>query len=411
MLLWRTNPFQPITLVRAEGCTVWDIAGKSYLDLLSGTWCGVLGSGHPRLLCAIHDQASRIVHTGSSFITLEITRALSKLQEIIPPQLNRAVFLNSGSEAVELALKMARAATGADVVVVMERGYYGATTYALGLSEVGRAAHYLPPLGSVLRLPAPYCLHCPLGCSQPCHEEFPCLNPLAELADNGKKKIAAVLFEPVMGGGIIVPPLGYGARLRALTARCQAVFIAEEVTTGMGRTGRWFGFEHEGILPDILVIGKAIGAGLPVSAVVTTEDIEKRCQGIISRHVQSHQNDPFSGRIAATVISILQEERLVERAAEIGEYFLAGLRNTGLGSGMISEVRGWGAMLGVELHPDFSGKGMEISQRLLGAGFIVDYHQPTATFRLFPPYVISHLEIDAFIIAFRKTLLEIRSDS
>jgi 4-aminobutyrate aminotransferase-like enzyme len=178
----------------------------------------------------------------------------------------------------------------------------------------------------------------------------------------------------------------------------------------MGRTGRWFAFEHEGIMPDILVIGKAIGAGLPVSAVVTTESIEKRCHGILGRHVQSHQNDPFSGRVVETVISILQEENLVERAAEIGNQFITGLNNILMDHSSISEVRGRGAMLGVELHPDWSGKGMEISQRLLEAGFIVDYHQSTSTFRLFPPFVISQLEIDAFLRAFRQILRDIRSE-
>jgi len=409
MHLWQTNPFQSVTLVRAQGSTVWDAAGKSYLDLLSGTWCSILGFGHPRWLNAIQEQVSKIVHTGASFITLEISCALSKLQEILPPPLNRAVFLNTGSEAVELALKMARAATGTNGIVVMERGYYGATTYALALSEAGRAAHYLPSLGKVYRLPAPYCLHCPMGNIRPCEDRFPCLDPLAELAQNGEKNIAAVLYEPVMGGGIIVPPLGYGARLSALTARCHAILIAEEVTTGMGRTGRWFGFEHEGIVPDILVVGKALGAGLPVSAVVTTDDIEKRCLGILGRHVQSHQNDPFSGRVAETVISILQEERLVERAAEIGEYFISGLQNLGLDNSSISEVRGRGAMLGVELHLGWSGKGMEIARRLLEAGFIVDYHQSTSTFRLFPPFMISQSEIDTFLRAFQQTLWEIRS--
>jgi 4-aminobutyrate aminotransferase-like enzyme len=376
MRIWQTNAFQEITLVRGQGCTVWDEAGKPYLDLLSGTWCNVLGYGHPRWVKAIEDQVSKLTHVGTSFPTTEVYEALSKLQEVLPPALNGAVFLNTGSEAVELALKMARAATGADGVVVVEKGYYGATTYALSLSEAGRAATYLPRLG------------------------FACLDALRALADGGEGHIAAVLYEPVMGGGgVVVPPPGYGAQLRDLAARCGALLIAEEVTTGMGRTGRWFGFEHDGIVPDILVIGKAIGGGLPVSAVVTTQEVEARCQGVL-RHVQSHQNDPFSGRIAATVISILQEEHLVERAAERGAYLLEGLKELQSKYPWIWDVRGKGLILGIELEQERAAEGTAAFRRLLEAGFIVDYQPPTVTFRLFPPYVISTQETDRFLAAF-----------
>lgn len=404
MRLWETNAFQQILLTRGEGCSVWDTAGHSYLDLLSGTWCTVLGHGHPRWIRAIHEQVSKLTHAGAAFIAEEIDHALSKLAEILPPQLNRTVFLNTGSEAVELALKMARAATGADEIVVIERSYYGATTYALALSEAGRSARYLPSFGNTHRLPVPHCRRCPMGYTWPCGDKFLCLDLLGEFA--GRKNIAAAIYEPVLGGGIFVPPEGYGAQLRGLTSHCNALLIAEEVTTGIGRTGRWFGFEHDGIVPDIVVIGKALGAGLPVSAVVTTEEVEGRCQKKL-RHVQSHQNDPSSGRVAATVISILQDERLVERAAESGQYLLQALRELQGSCPGIADVRGKGAMVGVELEQALSNRGTEMAQRLLEAGFIVDYHSPTSTFRLFPPYVISTQEIDAFLGAFQQVLLEL----
>jgi len=404
MHLWQTNPFQSVVMTRGEGCTLWDASGKPYLDMLSGTWCAVLGHSHPRWLSVIQRQAAKLTHTGAAFVTDEIAGALRKLEEILPPELNRAVFLNTGSEAVELALKMARAATGADGIVVTQGAYYGATTYAMALSEAGRTAGYLPQVGGIHRLLTPDCRRCSARRSWPCDARFPCLDALAELADRGGKSVAAVLYEPVMGQGIIVPPSGYGARLRALTSQCNALLIAEEVTTGMGRTGRWFGFEHENIVPDILVIGKAIGAGLPISAVVTTEEVEDRCRDTLGRHVQSHQNDPFSGCIAAAVISILQDEGLVEQAAERGGYLSAGLRELQADGPWICDVRGRGAMVGAELHQDWSGKGTELGERLLQAGFIVDYHAPTSTFRFFPPFVVSKAEIDGFLQTFRRHL-------
>jgi 4-aminobutyrate aminotransferase-like enzyme len=396
--LWQTHAVETIRLTQGSGCTVWDSKGKAYLDLLAGTWCNVLGYNHPRWTEAIRSQVGKLTHVGASFSTGEVDDALGKLGEVLPAELNRVVLLNTGSEAVELALKMAHAATGAERVAVVKRGYYGATTYALALSEAGRSAPYLPRLGTVLRLPAPTCSQCPVGQTWPC-KGFPCLDPLRCVIAE-KAAIAAILYEPVMAAaGIIVPPPGYGAQLRDLSARSGAMLVAEEVTTGIGRTGRWFGFVHEGIIPDILVIGKALGAGLPVAAVVTTEEVEQRCLGHL-RHIQSHQNDPFSGRIAAAVITILQEERLVEQAARQGAYFLERLKELSRSS-LVREVRGQGLMLGIELEPDRADAGQSIARGLLEAGFIVNYLPELATFRLFPPYVIATHEIDRFLDSFR----------
>ena len=403
MHLWQTHPLNKTTLVRAEGCIVWDTTGKAYLDLLAGTWCNILGHNHPLFVEAIKNQVSKLTHIGSAFPTEEVDRGLEKLSQIVPEKLNRAVFLNTGSEAVELALKMARAATGRDTIVVIEKGYYGATTYAFALSEASRNAPYLPNLGIIHRLPTPTCRRCPVGRTWPC-EAFSCLGSLRTLSEEEKGRIAAVMYEPVMGvGGVVVPPPGYGEALRELATQSGALLIAEEVTSGMGRTGRWFGFEHDAIVPDILVVGKAIGGGLPVSAVVTTADVETRCDGIL-RHVQSHQNDPFSGRIATTVISILQEEGLVTRVAELGEYLLNGLRGLQSEHSEIWDVRGKGLMIGVELDRTFAPKGEAIERRLREAGFIVDYQPHAATFRLFPPYVISRGEIDRFLNAFEAVI-------
>ena len=356
MRIWRTNPLEKVVLTRGEGCRVWDNQGNSYLDLLAGCWCSVLGHGHPRLLEDIREQAGTLIHAGPPFLSDEIQRALAKLTEVVPPALERTVFLNTGSEAVELALKMARAATGAGTIVTIARSYYGATTYALSLSEAGRDVRWLPPVGSMIRIPAPDCRRCPAGAAWPC-DGFPCLDQLRELIDKKDPAVAAVIFEPVLANaGILVPPPGYGSCLRDLAAQLKALFIAEEVTTGMGRTGRWFGFEHDNTVPDVLVIGKAVGAGLPVAAVVTTGDVEARCQSVLT-HVQSHQNDPFSGRIVATVITILQEEGLIERAATLGNHLLAGLKELQSRLRCITVVRGRGLMVGIELNRDWSSRG------------------------------------------------------
>ncbi len=403
--LFNTNDTERITFVRGAGSTVWDADGNAYLDMLSGTWCNVLGYGHPKWLSAVREQVSSLTHVGAAFYSREVDEALTKLRDVLPRDLTRVVLLNTGSEAVELALKMAHIATGAGELVVFEKGYYGATVYVLGLSEAGRTAESLPQPERVCRLPAPTCRRCPMGRAWPC-DDFPCLADLQPPADKGEGRIAAVIYEPVMtAAGVLVPPPGYGLRLRELTSRCGALLVAEEVTTGMGRTGRWFGFQHEGIVPDILVLGKALGAGLPVSAVVTTGDVEERCVGAL-RHIQSHQNDPLSGRVAATVISIMQGERLVEQAARRGQSLLEGLRKLqGRGLG-ISQVRGKGLLLGIELEQDRVAEGVTKRQQLLETGVIVDYQPHTGTFRLFPPYVVTSAEIDKFLQVFEHVMKE-----
>ena len=403
MQIWQTHPFEKLVLTRGEGCRVWDDRGDAYLDLLAGCWCSVLGHGHPKLVEAIGAQATKLIHAGPPFLSGEIQRALAKLSEIVPSELTHATFLNTGSEAVELALKIARAATGADTVVALARSYYGATTYALSLSEAGRAANWLPSVGAALRIPAPDCRNCPVGATWPC-KDFPCLQPLRELAQRKEPKVAAVIFEPVLANAaVIVPPPGYARRLRELSTQLGALFIAEEVTTGMGRTGRWFACDHEQVVPDILVIGKAVGAGLPVAVVVTTAQVEERCAGALT-HVQSHQNDPLSGCIVAAVISIMQEEGLVQRAESLGAHLLAGLRELQARHACIADVRGLGLMAGVELAPDRAERGPEIARRLLEAGFIVNYQPQNNAFRLFPPYVITAGQLDEFVAAFERTL-------
>lgn len=400
MQLWNTHQFEDITLTQGQGCTVWDENGKAYIDLLAGTWCNILGYAHPRWEAAIQAQVASLTHVGKHFITKEINQALSALKDILPPLLNRVTFLNTGSEAVEFALKMARVATQAERICVIEQGYYGATNLALALSEAGRNLSYLPHKNSIIRLPTPTCKKCPMGQSQPCNS-FKCvdISPLGSI-----ENIAAIMFEPVMAwGGVIIPPPGYVTKLRELANWHGALLIAEEVTTGVGRTGRWFGFEHDGITPDILVIGKAIGAGLPVSAVVTTQEVEKRCEGIF-RHVQSHQNDPFSGRVVSTVIGIIEEEGLIPQVIQKGEYLRSGLLELKSKYACIRDVRCKGLMIGIEMDAERNDDYIKMSQSILNAGFIHDYQAHTTTIRLFPPYIIAHDEIRSFLETFEDAL-------
>ena len=178
----------------------------------------------------------------------------------------------------------------------------------------------------------------------------------------------------------------------------------------MGRTGRWFGFEHGAILPDILVLGKALGNGLPVAAVVTTAEIEEVCAGTVI-HVQSHQNDPLSGRIASTVIAIMKEEALVERAQRMGDYLLARLREIQERRPLIYEVRGRGLMAGIELQDGTDEAGARLHNFLFERGIIINYQPHSRTFRLFPPYVIEEREIDMALATLEDGLGKVKVES
>jgi len=396
-----TNPFNDITIVKGKDCFVIDSSGKKYLDLLSGVWCNILGHCHPKIVKVINQQISKIVHTGYQFATKEIDEAVKELRPIVPEKLTNVVFLNTGSEAVEFALKIAQIYNNKSEIVVIEKGYYGATARAISISEAGFKSPFGVPYKNIYRLPAPTCRNCPEGKSYPCGD-FPCLNTLKEIYN--KKNISAIIFEPVMAvGGIIVLPRGYINRLREYADNYGAVLISEEVTTGIGRTGKWFGFQHSSAIPDILILGKAIGAGLPVSAVIITDKINKKC-ATKYRHVQSHQNDPFSGKIAAEVIKIIKNENLIQRCAEVGKYFLELLNYLQTKISLIKEVRGIGLMIGVEIEQEKSEIGQLVYNDLLEKGFICDYLSNISTFRFFPPYIIKKQDIERFVNEFKKSL-------
>lgn len=378
MALLKTSELGDLTLVRGVGCYLYSDDGEEYLDLLSGTWCCALGHSHPGLVPVLREQLGRLVHLNAAFGSHEIEEATARLTAHLPPRLDRVTWLNTGSEAVELALKIARLVSDGDEVVVWDRGYYGATNLAWTLSQGGGGGWCTP---AVCRVPTPHCSRCLVDSSYPeCN--FVCLDRrLASV-----RQAAAVVYEPVMAvGGVIVPPKGYGRRVQEWARRLGAVFILEEVTTGMGRTGRWFGFQHEELEPDVLVLGKVLGNGLPVAAAVTTAEVEDRCAGRL-RHVQSHQNDPWSGAVAARVIEILEQDRLVERSATMGGELLAQLEGLVGRWPVLAEARGLGLMAALEFKDPMIGA--EVQAHLLQEGVIVDYREATNCLRFFPPYII-----------------------
>lgn len=404
MDILNTGQFSELCPVKGEGCWIWDRNGNRFLDLLAGTWSNVLGHCHPSFTRKMQSQLERLVHVGSREITREIREAGERLAEVLPGELNRVTFLSTGSEAVELAIKIARIATGRLDIAIFRQGYYGATNQALALSEVGRDKPHLAPFQPIydLRIPAPDCSHCAFD-MHPAQCAFRCLNSwVAEIEHRLNSYPAAILFEPAIASQIIFPPPGYVTRLAEVAARWDSLIIAEEVTTGLGRTGEWFGFQRDGIIPDIMVLGKALGNGLPVAAVITTSEVEADCSGRLL-HVQSHQNDPLSGAAATAVIDVIREEKLIERVKQMGIYLIDSLKRLQKEQAGIEEVRGVGLMVALELNGErCAERGSQIQQVLRESGIIVDYRPETACFRFFPPYVVTQEQIDFVLEALNE---------
>jgi 4-aminobutyrate aminotransferase-like enzyme len=297
---------------------------------------------------------------------------------------------------------MARAATGKKGFVVNERGYYGASALPFALCSAGKDASYLPDPGEVYRIPPPLCESCKHGTSVAC-KEWRCLDLLQNLVEKKNKNIAAIIYEPVLGGGIYVPPIGYGKQLRNYADELDALLISNEVTVSPAKTGKWFAFQHDDITPDILTLGKAIGGGFPVSVTVTTEKVEEMCKNELY-HVQSHQNDALSGKAVSTVLSIIEKNDYVQQCKEKGEYFKNQLKKVQKEHKQISEVRGRGLILGVQLEKEHSENGVLMQWDMIEKGFLVDFHKSSNSFRFFPPFTIKKGEIDEFIISFKDTL-------
>lgn len=391
--IFRTSPLSRFVPIKGEGCWLWDGKGKRYLDLWAGTWCNVLGHGHPRFTQVVQTQVEKLIHTGTGIVPNEIRDAAGRLGDVLPPHLDSMTFLNTGTEAVEFALKAARIATDRLEVVSFRQGYYGAIANALALSEAGRGASYLLEGSRIPPIPAPTCYRCPIGKTFP-ECDFACLTEWRASVEEYSTSVAAIIFEPVQGRGVIVPPPGYLTALAKLAKEWGCLLISEEVTTCLGRTGYWFGFQRESISPDILVLGKALGNGLPVAGVVTTSEVEETFAGKFN-HAQSHQNDPFSGAVAAAVIDIIRDEGLVERTREMGAYLLEGLGRIKSTHAGICNARGLGLMAALELDgPNADKRGARIQNQLRKKGIILNFSKPVASFRFFPPYVITKQQLD-----------------
>lgn len=402
-------------LKKAYGCTIADVDGNSLIDLESGQVCSILGHNHPKLIQRITEQTQAILHHGTGFLSEPIFEAAEKMATVTPGNLKRSIFLSTGAEANECAFRIAKIYTEKRSIVGFNRGYSGLSLATMAVSISSRDTSLSVP--GALKMLTPDCPHCPIGCQYPgCN--YLCLSVSAEfIRTHANGEIAAFVVEPVLSaGGMIFPPPGYFKRLQHLANTFGALLIADEAQTGMGRTGRWFGMDAEGVVPDILVFSKGAGGGFPASGVIVTEQIADGILGAFS-NFSSHQADPVAAAAVSAVIDIIEEEKLIARAVQSGTRLLQGLQALSEKYQLFANVRGRGLMIGVDvktipqrgLSREEAGKMFEFLCR--EAGVHLKSIFDGTVFRILPPLTISDEEIDTVLKVFEETTVRILDGS
>ncbi len=374
---------------KAEGVYVWDHEGNRYIDCLGGYGVFALGHRHPRVVEAVKRQLERMPLSSKLFLNHPETLLGEKLAGILPGDIQYSFFANSGSEAVEGALKLARLYTGKPEIIYTEGAYHGVTMGAL--SATGRDMYREPfePL-------VPGFKRVPFGDADAIEKAI-------------TEDTAAVIIEPIQGeGGIVLPPENYLKEVREITKKHGVLMILDEVQTGMGRTGKMFAADLYGVEPDIIALGKALGGGvMPIGAFSSTPEIWKAFDPYPVIHESTFGGNPLATIAAVATIDVMLEEDIPTQAAEKGAYMLNGLRQiAGDYPDIVSEVRGKGLMIGLQLKDE--GYGIPMMDFLLKRGVIVAYalNNPKVI-RFEPPLIITKEQIDMVLEAVSGALDEL----
>lgn len=362
---------RPIVVTRGKGALVWDINHKQYIDCTGSYGVCIVGHCHPRVVEAVKRQAEILISCHASFYNDARSRLLEKLAGIAPKGLDKIYLSNSGTESVECALKLARKSFGKPGIIALMGAYHGKTMGALSATWDKKYREPFKPL-------VPEFKHVPP-------------DDLEKMKEAITEKTAAVLVEPVKGeGGIRVLSNDYLQGLREICNDKHILLIFDEVQTGFGRTGKNFACEHSGAIPDIICLAKSVAGGLPIGVTMARKEVMSSLK--VGEHTSTFGGNPLVCAAAAAAIDVLIEEKLADRAAELGNYFKGKLESLQSNSKIIREVRGLGLMIGVELRFDvlnILNKSMNNGVLILDAGRNV--------LRFLPPLVIEKEQIDRVV--------------
>lgn len=360
---------------RGEGSLVWDVEGKEYIDFNAGQICGAIGHSPPRVVEAVVAAVRTHVHSSSTFYNTQEIRLAEKLASFLPAPLQKVFFGLSGSDAAEGAINVAKKVTGRYEIASPHVSFHGLGDTPRSVSFAAWRNGIAPPAPGTFAIMAPYCFRCPI------HHTFPgcdiaCLDgSLTLLEAETSDPVAAIITEPLFSaGGVIEPPPGWLARVQETCRRQGALLILDESQTGLAKLGTMWGFELEGIVPDIVMVSKHFGGGIPISAVVTTDEIEREAIERGFAYAHSHSSDPFACAAAYATLVTIEEDGLVARSAELGQAWRRQLEDLRAHHEAIQDVRGRGALQAIEFSgPDGSpayGLGGVVQQLCLQAGLL-----------------------------------------
>jgi len=404
--------YSPLVVDRGEGIYVWDTDGERYADFTSGIGVTNTGHCHPRVVAAIQEQAAKIIHAQANIFAHEpMMRAAVELTATLPDSLNQVFWTNSGAEAVEGALKLAKVATGRPAIIAFRGAFHGRTHAAMSVtsSRVKVRGHYEPLLPSVYHAPFPYVFRSPYkGLAEDADVHY--FAELEAMFDQlvMPDDVAAILMESVLGeGGYLVPPARWVRNVRQLCDRHGIMLIMDEIQSGMGRTGRMWGFEHFGVVPDIMTVAKGIASGMPVSAVVADRAIMDKWQP--GAHGGTYGGNAVGTAAAAATLEVMRDERLPENAARMGEELIGGLREIQADHPVIGDVRGLGLMVAAEFVTPDGAPNPGAVERVIDRCFaektlLLTCGTYDQAIRIIPPLVVDDGQIRDFLGVFRRAV-------
>lgn len=385
----KCHPMMGTNIIKANNTLLSSAAGKELIDFESGIWCAALGHNPDRLNGVIVDQLQYVSHLNTRLVSDLAEKLAVDLLELVSFKQGKAVFLSSGSEAVEMAITLARLATDKPKMLSFSNSYLSAYSH---MTMPRKTAAWL-------ELDLTQCNRCP---RTDCYSECPIVR------DIDFSQIAAFVLEPGNSGGRVLLPTAQLVEYLADNVQNNGgKVVVNEVTTGFGRTGKWFGYNHYNLQPDLISMGKALGNGYPISAVVMTRDIAATVESQGFKYAQSHQNDPLGCRIAAEVIQIFKDDNIIQRSEQLGSFFVKQLRK--IENPLIKEVRGRGMMIAIELNCPALAE--EVFQQLYDQGFYVGCLPYASVVRFYPALTIEQRHIVDVCQALTGILNNLTKDS
>ncbi|MFQ6057838.1 MAG: acetyl ornithine aminotransferase family protein [Anaerolineae bacterium] len=404
----------PFVMDHGRGSLVWDVDGNRYIDFNAGIAVTATGHSHPDVVKAIKDQTEKFIHmSGSDFyypVQIELAEKLTSIATGSEPK--KLFFTNSGAEAIEAAIKLARYATGRPRFLAFYGGFHGRTMGALALTASKYVQHqgFAPLMPGVTHVPYGYCYRCPINLKYP-QCDIACVDYIEDIVFRQAvppEEVAAIFVEPIQGeGGYVVPPPGWHERLRALADKYGILLVTDEIQTGLGRTGKWFAIEHWGVVPDIVCVAKGIASGLPLGAMIARADLMIWPPGA---HGNTFGGNPVCCAAALATLRLI-EGGLMENAARMGAYMLGRLQDMQSYHPAIGDVRGKGLMIGIELVRDKATKERapevrdEVIQRAFKKGLLI-LGCGLNTVRLMPALTIDRETADTGLAIFEEALTE-----